>query len=76
MAFDKLPDDKGEKRGAVIDMTWHRKKREAELVRMAHDKRHGATGAAAPWKMRLAHVAQGLAVLFGILVLFKGCGAF
>jgi hypothetical protein len=76
MTLDKLPDDKGEKHGAVIDMTWHRKRREAQFARVQASKRGAGKPGAVPLKIRAAWAFQLGAVLFGLAILLKGCGLF
>ncbi len=76
MTLDKLPDDKGEKHGAVIDITWHRKRREAQFARAKANKQKGGQQGAVPLKIRAAWALQAVAVLFGLALLFRGCGLF
>jgi hypothetical protein len=76
MTLDKLPDDKGEKHGAVIDMTWHRKRREVQFARAQANKKPVGKRGAVPFKIRAAWAFQLGAVLFGLAILFRGCGLF
>lgn len=78
MALDNLPDNNDKnRRGAVIDMTLHRKRRESQLAWNATGR--GGKGGGKlhrSIKLRVATAFQFVSLAFGVAILLRGCGLF